>query len=233
MLQESVGLFLYGIATFLSPCSIALISVYLVYVAGLSGSIRKAVVIGCSFVAAMCLVFFLLGYAVSSLIPIDLASSGFFFGFSGVLLILFGLGNLGLLEKLNFITHAEESLAERANILKLVALRRLPKYNYVIGSFLFGVVISLALGPCSLSLVLPAVLLSLFSSPTPLHGGYLLFMFGLGHSLPVVFLSVALATARREIGKRMIAVGNWLTKLFGPAFVGIGLIMIAYALGVW
>jgi cytochrome c biogenesis protein CcdA len=231
MLQESVGLFLYGIATFLSPCSIALISVYLVYVAGLSGSIRRAVVIGCSFVAAMCLVFFVLGYAVSSLIPIDLASSRFFFGLSGVLLILFGLSNLRLLEKLNLIRYAEESLAEQANILKLAALTRLPKYNYVIGSFLFGTIISLALGPCSLSLVLPAILLSLFSAPTPLHGGYLLFMFGLGHSLPVVFLSVALATARREVNKRMIAAGNWVTKLFGPAFIGIGLIMIAYSLG--
>jgi hypothetical protein len=31
----------------------------------------------------------------------------------------------------------------------------------------------------------------------------------------------------------MIAAGNWLTKLFGPAFIGIGLIMVAYALGIW
>jgi hypothetical protein len=35
------------------------------------------------------------------------------------------------------------------------------------------------------------------------------------------------------VNKRMIAAGNWVVKLFGPAFIGIGLIMIAYALGVW
>ena len=228
-----MGLFFLGIVTFLSPCSIALISVYLTYAVGVSKSVRKGFIIGCSFTIAMCLVFFFLGYVVSSLIPVDLASYRFFFGISGVLLILFGINNLGLFKKVSLSVDASSSFTERMNSLKLTAMTRFSKYNYAIGSFLFGIVISLALGPCSLSLVLPAILLTIFSAPTPYHGGLLLFAFGLGHGLPVIFLSVLLATARKAVTEKTALAGEWLTKIFGVAFVVIGIIMIGYVLGGW
>ena len=231
MLEESIGLFFLGIATFLSPCSIALISVYLTYAVGISKNIRKGFVIGCSFAVAMCLIFFFLGYAVSSLIPVDPASYRFFFGISGILLIFFGINNLGLFKKIHFTSNASSSFAERINALKLTALTRFSKYNYAMGSFLFGVVISLALGPCSLSLVLPAILLTIFSAPTPYPGGLLLSTFGLGHALPVILLSVLLATARKAVTEKTVTASKWLTKIFGIAFVIIGIVMVGYVLG--
>ena len=233
MFEELMGLFFLGIVTFLSPCSIALISVYLTYAVGVSKSVRKGFIIGCSFTIAMCLVFFFLGYAVSSLIPVDPASYRFFFGISGVLLILFGINNLGLFKKVNLLVDSSSSFTERMNSLKLTAMTRFSKYNYATGSFLFGIVISLALGPCSLSLVLPAILLTIFSAPTPYHGGLLLFAFGLGHALPVIFLSVLLATARKAVTEKIALAGEWLTKIFGVAFIVIGIIMIGYVLGGW
>jgi len=233
MFEESLGLFILGIVTFLSPCSIALISVYLTYAVGISKSVRKGFIIGCSFTLAMCLVFFFLGYAVSSLIPVDPASYRFFFGIAGLLLVLFGINNLGLFKRINITSNASSSLTERVNALKLTALTRFSKYNYAAGSFLFGVVISLALGPCSLSLVLPAILLTIFSAPTPYHGGLLLFTFGLGHALPVIFLSVLLVTARKAVSEKTAMAGEWLTKIFGIAFVVIGMVMIGYVLVGW
>jgi len=233
MFEEFLGLFSLGIVTFLSPCSIALISVYLTYAVGTSKSVRKGFIIGCSFTIAMCLVFFFLGYALSSLIPIDLVSYRFFFCIAGLLLIFFGINNLGLFKRINIASNASNSLTERVNNLKLTALTRFSQYNYVAGSFLFGVVISLALGPCSLSLVLPAILLTMFSAPTPYHGGLLLFTFGLGHALPVILLSVLLATARSAISKKTAVASEWLTKIFGAGFVVIGLVMIGYVLGGW
>jgi cytochrome c-type biogenesis protein len=233
MLEESLGLFFLGLITFLSPCSIALISVYLTYSVGVSKNIRKGLIIGCCFAAAMCLVFFLLGYAVASLIPLDLVNYRLFFGIAGVLLILFGINNMGLFGKIGLTIKACSSLAERVNALKLNALTRFSGYNYVVGSFLFGVIISIALGPCSLSLVLPAILLTIFTAPTPFHGGLLLFMFGLGHALPVVFLSVVLATARKAVSGKVSQAGELLTKIFGLAFLVIGTAMIIYVLGGW
>jgi cytochrome c biogenesis protein CcdA len=178
----------------------------------------------------MCLVFFILGYAVSSLIAIDPTSYRFFFGIAGLLLVFFGINNLGAFKKINIGTNP---LNKRVNALKLTALTRFSKYNYAVGSFMFGIVISLALGPCSLSLVLPAILLTIFSAPTPFHGGLLLFAFGLGHALPVIFLSGLLATARKVASEKTAVAGEWLTKIFGIAFVVIGIVMIYYVLVGW
>jgi len=231
MFEESIGLFLYGIATFLSPCSVALISAYLVYAVGTSKGIRKGLVIGICFATAMSLVFFILGYALVSLIPLELFGTRFFYVISGILLIIFGFNNLELLGRLNFFNKIDNYLAEKTSTIKISSITRISKYNYVLGSFLFGVVISIALGPCSLALVLPAMLLTIFSAPTPFYGGLLLLAFGIGHAIPVVFLSTLLATARQVASNKLASVGFKLTKIFGVAFLVIGIVMIAYALG--
>jgi len=233
MFEESLGLFFLGLVTFLSPCSIALISVYLTYAVGISKSIWKGLIIGISFTVAMCLVFFFLGYAVTSLIPLSIINYRIFLGISGALLILFGINNLGFPRKIGLFTNVGSSINERINALKLNALTRFSQYNYAISSFIFGLVISIALGPCSLSIVLPAILLTMFSAPSPFHGGLLLFMFGLGHALPVIFLSVMLATARKMVSEKFGFAGELLTKIFGLAFLIIGVVMIAYVLGGW
>ena len=231
MLEEYLGLFIMGIATFLTPCSIALISVYLTYATGVGKSTLKGFMIGCSFTVAMCLVFFFLGYAVSSLVPLEMLNYQLFLGAAGVLLILFGLNNLGFFGKIGLTTRVGSSMIERVNSLRLNALTRFSKYNYVLSSFLFGLVISIALGPCSLSIVLPAILLTMFTAPTPFHGGFLLLMFGLGHALPVIALSTVLATTRKLVSQKISEKSEWLTKGFGVAFLIIGIIIIGYALG--
>jgi len=230
MFEEAFGLFLLGLATFLSPCSIALSSVYLTFAVGISKNILKGVVIGVSFTLAMCLVFFFLGYAITSLIPLSMVNYPMFLGIAGAILILFGINNLGYLKKTNIAINISNSLNERINALKLNALTGFSKYNYIISSFLFGLVISIALGPCSLSIVLPAILLTILTAPTPLHGGFLLFMFGLGHALPVILLSTLLATARKAISQRISEKGDLLTKGFGIVFLIIGIVMVGFTL---
>lgn len=231
MFEEPLSLFFLGIVTFLSPCSISLMTVYLTYSVGISKNVRRGVAVGCSFAAAMCLVFFILGYAISSLVPMSLINSRIFFGISGILLVLFGINNMGLLAKVGLTSRG--LFTERVNAVRLTALTRFSAYNFVLGSFLFGLIISIALGPCTLSLVLPAILLTLFTAPSPFHGGFLLFMFGLGHALPVIFLSTLLATARKVASDKVTSAGEWLTKIFGFAFIIIGAVLIVYALGVW
>ena len=99
MLEAYTGLFVLGLVTFLSPCSIALISVYLTYATGIGKSPLKGVAIGVSFTLAMCLVFFFLGYAVTSLVPLELLNYQLFLGLAGILLIFFGINNLGFFTK--------------------------------------------------------------------------------------------------------------------------------------
>jgi len=230
LLEVYTSLFVLGIVTFLSPCSIALISVYLTYAMGIGKSPLKGFAIGVSFTLAMCLVFFFLGYAITSLVPLELLNYQLFLGLAGILLILFGINNLGVFRKAGITTGAGKSLNEHVNSLKLTALTRFSKYNYVLSSFLFGLVISVALGPCSLSIVLPAVLLTMFTAPTAFHGGLLLLMFGLGHALPVIFLSTVLATTRKLVSTKITEKGEWLTKGFGIAFLAIGIIIVGYVI---
>lgn len=231
MLEAYTSLFLLGIATFLSPCSVALISVYLTYSMGISKSILRGLIIGGSFALAMSLTFFFLGYAITSLVPLELLNYELFLGSAGILLIFFGINNLGLFEKLSFRTGIGDSINEGVNRLKLNALTRFSKYNYAASSFLFGLVISVALGPCSLSIVLPAILMTMFTAPSAFHGGSLLLVFGLGHALPVILLSTVLATTRKMISQRIFEKGEWLTRGFGIVFLGIGIIIIGYVLG--
>lgn len=227
MLENYANLFGLGIVTFLSPCSIALISVYLTFAVGNSKSISRGFVIGISFALAMSLVFFSIGYAVSSLVPIGLTSyRPIFLTVSGVLLILFGFNSIGLFEKIHLLGKAGGDLTERTNRIKMGALSRFSGYNYVLGAFLFGAVISLALGPCSLSLVLPAIILTMFTAPTAFHGGLLLLMFGLGHAAPVVVLSVLLASARKAVSTKITSSSKWLKKVFGIVFLIIGIIIV-------
>lgn len=204
---------------------------YLTYATGIGKSPLKGLAIGVSFTLAMCLVFFFLGYAVTSLIPLELLNYQLFLGLAGVLLILFGINNLGVFGKMGFSPGVGKSVNERMNSLKLNALTRFSKYNYVLSAFLFGLVISVALGPCSLSIVLPAVLMTMFTAPTAFHGGLLLLMFGLGHALPVIFLSTLLATTRKMVSQKITEKSEWITKGFGAAFLVIGIIIVLYAIG--
>jgi len=230
VIEECLGLFFLGLATFLSPCSIALISVYLAYTVGVSKSTLKGLIVGISFTAAMSLVFFSIGYAVTSMIPLSMLNYTLFLGIAGALLIIFGINNLGFFRKINLTTSISSFLNEKINALKLKALTNFSKYNYAFSSFLFGLIISVALGPCSLSIVLSALMFTILTAPTPFHGGLLLLMFGLGHALPVVLLSTLLATARKVISQKISEKGDLLTKIFGTAFIGVGIVMLMYSL---
>jgi len=239
MFEEYLGMFFMGLATFFSPCSIALITVYLTYTLGVGKTVGKGFVVGTSFALAMITVFFFIGVILSMagtfIVYVLTNYKGVFFGISGILLILFGVKNLGLQEKIGLSTSLGESVSERLNAFRLNAMTRFSGYNYAIGSFLFGVIISLAVGTCSLSLVLSAMLIALprIASMSIFHGGLLLSIFGLGNALPVIFLSVMLATARKMVSEKFVSVGELLTKIFGLAFLIIGVVMIAYVLGGW
>lgn len=230
MIEQSIGLFVYGAMTFLTPCSLALISAYLTFTVSNSNTPRAGLIIGLGFVSAMGLVFWFLGYAVSSLIPLSWISGRLFYGAAGALLILFGAGNLGLLSRVGLLRGISGAYNERVNAATGHALQASIERNLFLGSFILSVVISLALSPCSLALVLPAVMYTLFSAPTPFHGGFLLMAFGLGHALPVVFLSVVAASARKFLRERLVGIGSGFTKVSGAVFCVIGILLILYSL---
>jgi cytochrome c biogenesis protein CcdA len=215
---ELMGLFLYGALTFITPCSVGLIAVYLTYLLGVSDDRRKGVVVGLVFVGAMTLTFFVLGILIASLIPVDLSSKVPYL-LASVLLVLFGLSSLGLLERVPFVGALIERYTVSTDRSKETLVGKVLKGNYLFASAALALIVSVALGPCSLALVLPVVMASLFTAASPLNAGMMLAVFGLGHSLPVFVLSVVFASTRSRLAAVFSGAGSKLSKVLGVAFI--------------
>lgn len=179
---------------------------------------------------AMSLVFFSFGYALSSLIPFNLASSKLFYVLSGVLMIIFGVNTLGLLNSFEALHAITSRLSDSSNELRAVLMSRLGKKGDYFDAFMFGVVISIALGPCSLALVLPAVMMTLFNAPSAISGGLQLLSFGVGHSLPVLFLSVLISETRYLLSKQLVKFSGILNYIVGSGLILLGVWLLAEAI---
>jgi len=64
---------------------------------------------------------------------------------------------------------------------------------------------------------------------TPLAGGMMLFIFGLGHGVPIIPISTFSRAVGARIGEKYIAAGTWTTRFFGLAVIAVGLVyMVRY-----
>ena len=215
---ELLGLFIYGAMTFITPCSVGLVAVYLTYLLGVGNDRSKGVVVGLVFVGAMTFTFFILGVLIASLIPVDLNSKVPYL-LASVLLVIFGLSSLGVLDRLPFIGSLIDRYTESTDRSKATVVGKVLKGNYVIASIALGLIVSIALGPCSLALVLPVVMASLFTSSSPFNAGLMLAVFGLGHALPVFVLSVVFASTRSRLTVAFGGAGAKLSKVLGVVFI--------------
>jgi len=213
-----LGLFIYGVVTFITPCSISLVAVYLTYLLGVGDDRRKGVTVGLIFLVAMTSTFFVLGVLIASLVPVDLNSKAPYL-LASILLVLFGLSSLGVLERVPLLGSLLDRYSEASDRSKATVVGKVLKGNYVVASFALGLIISVALGPCSLALVLPVVMASLFSSSSPLYAGVMLAVFGLGHAAPVFVLSVVFASTRSRLATMLGGFGKTFSKVLGVVFI--------------
>ena len=159
--------FLEGLASFVSPCVLPLVPVYLVYfAAGDAGKVRTAVR-ALAFVAGFTAVFVALGVAAGTLGDALAAHRRQVEVVCGVVVALLGLGFLGLF--------------------RLPSLGRMRKVEVrgVASAFLFGVVFSLCLSPC-VGAFLAAALLEAASEGGAVAGGIKLAVYSAGLGVPLV-----------------------------------------------
>lgn len=172
-----------GLSSFLTPCVLPLVPVYLAIVCGPeilepeAGRGRIPVFFhSLSFVGGFSMVFTILG-AGAGLAGFALASHLLISKIAGSLLIVFGLFMLAALKFpwLNYEKRLTPSLGATTGYLR---------------SFLVGVIFSLAWAPCIIGLLLGTLALAL-SSETPLRGAYLLGTYSLGLGLPFLIMGIA------------------------------------------
>lgn len=206
-----------GVVSFISPCVLPLVPVYLASLAGPDvlepEKIKRLPLFlhALSFVLGFSLVFTLAG-ALVGLAGVSINPfSPVVRWVSGGLLIVLGLFMLAALKipALNYERRLSPSLSRRSGYVR---------------SFLIGGAFTLAWTPC-LSPLLGGVLTLALNSETAWRGAYLLAGYSLGLGLPFLIISLffgALAPLLRRLGR----LSRWVYALAGALLVATGILIV-------
>lgn len=174
-----VSVFTAGILSFLSPCIIPVIPMYLAYfaddeLANKKRIISKPMIKAMLFVAGLSTVFIVLGFGAGALGSI--LYGDWFLIVCGLIVVILGIHQTGLVQ-LSFL-HREKKLS----------LERTKKADYF-GSYLLGLTFSFGWTPC-VGPVLAAVLGLSASEGNVLYGGFLMAVYSLGLMIPFLLVAI-------------------------------------------
>ena len=211
-----------GLLSFLSPCVLPLVPVYLASLCGPeifeTGVARRRIPMflhSLSFVIGFSIVFIILGFGAGL--------AGFAIGYhmvvireiAGSLLIIFGLFMLAAM-KLPWLNY------ER---------RLTPSQGITTGylrSLLTGAIFSLAWTPC-VGPVLGGILTLALSSEVAWHGGYLLAIYSLGLGLPFLIIGAAFDSITPLL-KRISRYSTWTYIISGLLLIAVGILILTNCL---
>ena len=214
--------FLQGLLSFFSPCVLPLIPLYISYLSGGTQTVgkdgkiyfkkRKVMLNTLCFVIGISFAFFLLGLGVSALGTFFKSNQLLFSRIGGVLVVLFGLYQLGVLGTSRILGQ------ERRLPFKLDVLAMSP-----ITALIMGFTFSFAWTPC-VGPALTSVLIMAASASTKLWGFLLIGVYTVGFVLP--FVAVGLFTTKLlEFFKTHIKVVRYTAKIGGALMIFMGILM--------
>jgi cytochrome c-type biogenesis protein len=250
-----LGMFFLGIVTSLSPCSIALLLAMFSYVMTArrkeeylkksTSASKEGFMIGVAFTLGMAAVFFVVGFFLSD-IGIFIRQARYFDLAAGLLMVFLGINIIKpigeIIEPARSRLSFRKADPDKAPVQKQGIMERLVnisidlfKYSAFIGAFALGVFFALGWAPCAVSLVFPVLIWLISQNVTPLAGGMMLFVFGIGHGVPVIPIATFSRAVGGQIGEKYISAGKYVTKIFGLAVIVIGLIYAAryYEFKLW
>jgi cytochrome c-type biogenesis protein len=209
-----VAVFLGGVTTALNPCVLAMVPLLMGVVAGKreTTTIRRSLVFSLFFVLGLAITFTGLGL-ISALMGRMFGNVGLFWKYlvAGVCLVM-GLHLLGLL-KWNLPVPAGLTVKRRGNL----------------GAFLLGLLFGVVSTPCAVPIL--AVLLAFVAEKgNVLYGGFLLFVYALGHSALVLVAGTSVGAAKSLLESKGLRTAHGvLQKAAGILIVGIGLYFLFVA----
>ena len=203
-------LFLEGIITFVSPCILPMIPIYITYFMGDQDAANQesgltlrnpALKSSIGFVLGFTMVFVLLGAAAGSIGRFVFTHGQMFNIITGVVMVLFGL---------NYI-----------DVINIKFLKRTHKIDYRAGSFkfsksvLFGMVFSIGWSPC-VGAFLGSALMIAANSQTMLKGSLMLFVYSLGLGVPFILSSLLINSLKSTFDfiKRNYRIINNISGIF-------------------
>lgn len=205
--------FLEGLASFLSPCTLPLIPVYVAYFSAEDKSKSSAFARSLAFVVAFALVFVVLGAFAGSIGTILARHRTIVRIVCGGLIVVLGAGYLGLFR------------------LPFTGGRMARPVTGLVSAFLFGLAFALGLTPCVGAFLASALLLAA-AEGTALKGSLLLLTYSAGLGVPFIVSAIVISRLKGAFafvkshygilnvvsGVFLIVVGSWLAA--GDFFSG-------------
>ena len=206
--------FLEGIITFISPCLLPMLPIYISFFVGEQGDEKSkpAWMNACSFVAGFTIIFILLGSFAGTLGRLFIQHQTIVNIVTGCIVILFGL---------NFMGVFHISILNRT---KKASWTRRSSGATLWSSFLFGMVFSIGWTPC-VGAFLGSALMMAAQQGSTLQGMIMLFVYSMGLGIPFVVSAVLieqLGSTFRWIKQHY----NWFTKISGAILIVVGIFMV-------
>lgn len=207
--------FLAGLASFLSPCVLALVPVYVAYLGGrAAGEGRGRLATFChglAFVTGFGVVFVALGLAASAAGGLLGAARPWLTRLGGVVVIFLGLHMTGIV-RLGFLDQ-ELRLSQRS----------VPGRTFA-ASFLLGVFFSAGWSPC-VGPVLGAILTVAAGGGTPAQGAGLLAAYAAGLAVPFLMAAWGIGWLSRPLG-RLAGVSRAVEVTTGLIMAAVGVMLL-------
>lgn len=198
--------FLEGVISFISPCMLPMLPVYISYFAAGNDSRGKTLARSAAFVLGFTVVFSALGLFAGTVGALLVRYRIALNAVSGLIVILLGLSYLDVI---------------RLPLFKGMQTQR--KVSGLVSAFVFGVIYSVSLTPC-IGAFLGSALMLASASGTALRGALLLVTYALGLGIPFLISAVLLEKLRTSFGwiKAHYSVIN---RVCGVFLIVIGILM--------
>jgi len=246
----TVGMmFALGVITSLTPCSIALMAVVISYIMSerrreedgspedTGAGSKEGLIIGVSFTLGMAIIFFMIGVFLSHIGGL-VSTSTWFYMLAGIFIIILGVNSLYPLSSLvpsrPFRRSGEggKNGSQQGFLQRSISRLSMDERRAPVVGFVLGVLFSLAWAPCAVSLMLPVFIWVVAQGFSWVVSGGLMFVFGLGHGVPVILMAVAGRSARGAVAERSARIGEWVTKAFAAVVIAFGAILMLRSFGV-
>lgn len=207
--------FLEGIITFISPCLLPMLPIYISYFAGGGErSTRKTLTGACGFVLGFTLVFVAMGALAGTLGSLLKQYQTVVNAVSGLVVIVFGLNYMGLI-KLNFFRGGSGVMKNRT-----------PGF---FAALVFGIIFSLGWTPC-VGAFLGSALILASQQGTAVQGMGMLLAYSMGLGLPFLISAVLIDKLKSAFSwiKRHYGVIN---LICGAMLVFVGVLMATGTMG--
>ena len=182
--MEYIFTFLEGIASFISPCLLPMLPIYISYFMGEEENNKKKVVINSiGFVLGFTIVFLILSIFASTLGNLVSEYIKYIKIVFGIIIIFLGLNYMGVL-KLNFLNKTKQVKANTKNL------------NFF-KTIMFGILFSISWTPC-IGTFLSSALLLIAKEQELIKGIILMFIYSIGLGIPFI-ISAVLIEKMKEI----------------------------------